>query len=65
MSSDDVHTSRCPTCRKVLPHRDMGQIPYFPFCSERCRMVDLGRWLAGEYGISAEKTSGEEEKKNS
>lgn len=26
--------------------------PSFPFCSERCRMADLGRWFSGEYGLS-------------
>jgi endogenous inhibitor of DNA gyrase (YacG/DUF329 family) len=26
----------------------------FPFCSERCRLVDLGRWLGEEYRIAGE-----------
>jgi hypothetical protein len=25
-----------------------------PFCSERCRMADLGRWLRGDYRLPAE-----------
>jgi endogenous inhibitor of DNA gyrase (YacG/DUF329 family) len=25
--------------------------PFRPFCSARCRQVDLGRWLAGDYAI--------------
>ena len=27
--------------------------PCFPFCSERCRAIDLGKWLGGEYRIPA------------
>ena len=35
----------CPVCRKPLDPR------FRPFCSARCRQVDLGRWLAGDYAI--------------
>jgi len=41
--------ARCPTCRKAASPR--GENPFFPFCSERCKLVDLGKWLAGEYRI--------------
>ena len=40
---------RCPTCRKLVL-RDEAQ---FPFCSERCRLIDLGKWLSGGYVISS------------
>ena len=41
---------RCPTCKyEVLP-RDVNLA--FPFCSVRCREVDLGRWLGEEYRIA-------------
>jgi endogenous inhibitor of DNA gyrase (YacG/DUF329 family) len=41
--------SRCPSCRRaVLPR---AKNPCFPFCSDRCRLVDLGKWLGGEYRI--------------
>ena len=45
-------TFECPTCRQVftVAHRD--EAPYRPFCSERCKMVDLGRWLDGTYSVS-------------
>lgn len=39
---------RCPTCRKIVLARD----PEFPFCSERCRLIDLGKWASGGYVIS-------------
>lgn len=41
----------CPTCRREVLTRAAN--PCFPFCSERCRAVDLGRWLGGEYRIAA------------
>jgi endogenous inhibitor of DNA gyrase (YacG/DUF329 family) len=41
---------RCPTCRtEVKPREDN---PSFPFCSPRCRAVDLGRWFTGEYRVA-------------
>jgi endogenous inhibitor of DNA gyrase (YacG/DUF329 family) len=27
--------------------------PYFPFCSKRCKTIDLGRWLKGTYALEA------------
>jgi endogenous inhibitor of DNA gyrase (YacG/DUF329 family) len=44
-----VRSLRCPTCRKVVLATD----PEFPFCSERCRGVDLGKWASGGYVISS------------
>lgn len=41
---------QCPTCEKPLS-LDAKKLPTFPFCSERCRTIDLGRWLNGEYRI--------------
>ena len=38
----------CPTCQREAPGRDSKT---FPFCCERCRLVDLGRWLREEYRI--------------
>ena len=39
---------RCPTCRHVL---EKERPAAFPFCSERCRLIDLGRWLDEDYRI--------------
>lgn len=41
-------TPRCPTCRAVV--RWEGN-PDRPFCSERCRLSDLGAWVAEQYRI--------------
>jgi endogenous inhibitor of DNA gyrase (YacG/DUF329 family) len=32
----------------------------FPFCSRRCRLIDLGRWLEGEYRIPGQSAAGQE-----
>ncbi|MEM7807857.1 MAG: DNA gyrase inhibitor YacG [Planctomycetota bacterium] len=39
-------------CRQpaAAPSVDGGRSPY-PFCSDRCRLADLNRWLEGEYQI--------------
>jgi len=39
----------CPTCRKVV----LIDNPDFPFCSDRCRILDLGKWASGGYVISS------------
>lgn len=38
---------KCPICKKEVV---LGA-PEFPFCSERCRLVDLGNWAMGKYVI--------------
>ena len=40
---------RCPICGKGYEVRSIDELPTFPFCSERCRLVDLGRWIDGAY----------------
>lgn len=39
---------KCPICKKEVA-LDANE---FPFCSERCRMIDLGNWASEEYRIS-------------
>lgn len=41
----------CPTCHKTLPVELTSASPLFPFCSERCRQVDLFRWFDGRFQI--------------
>lgn len=40
---------RCPTCRTLVTEKDED----FPFCSDRCRKIDLGKWASGAYRISS------------
>lgn len=42
----------CVICRKKVGYAALDQIPWRPFCSERCKLVDLGKWLSGEYCIA-------------
>ena len=39
---------KCPTCRK---NNEWDNNPYRPFCSERCKLVDLGAWATEKYKI--------------
>lgn len=48
MPRKKVRSLRCPTCRKIV----LRDEPEFPFCSERCRVIDLGKWASGAYVIS-------------
>jgi len=50
---------RCPICRKEVTRKGN---PYRPFCSERCKLIDLDHWLSGRYRIS---TRMESQDKNS
>lgn len=46
---------RCPTCRTIIAASD----EHFPFCSDRCRLIDLGKWASGGYVISSQVTDPE------
>jgi uncharacterized protein len=48
MASKKISSLRCPSCRTLVLKSD----PHFPFCSERCRLIDLGKWASGGYVIS-------------
>jgi endogenous inhibitor of DNA gyrase (YacG/DUF329 family) len=39
---------RCPTCNKQVEWQDN---PFRPFCSERCKLIDLGKWVSEEYCV--------------
>jgi endogenous inhibitor of DNA gyrase (YacG/DUF329 family) len=42
----------CPTCTRSFDGGAAGQRPPgYPFCSERCRLIDLGRWLDEDFKI--------------
>jgi len=49
----------CPHCGKPVPW-DAGH-PYRPFCSERCRLIDLGAWASESYRVPAAETKDEPE----
>jgi len=40
-------TLRCPICNRKVPFDD----PNIPFCSDRCRLIDLGNWASETYRV--------------
>lgn len=45
---------RCPICSKPVEEPKDGDAALhssFPFCGERCKLIDLGRWLDGKYQV--------------
>ena len=48
----------CRKCRKAEVSRDM---PYWPFCSERCKVGDLGAWASERYRVPGEAVPSEAE----
>lgn len=64
--TDDRTTSPCPICRRPVrvppPSAETKERGAYPFCTERCRLVDLGRWLSGAYQIPVKETDDDEER---
>jgi len=44
-----MKTFHCPVCKKKVAKKNNA---CFPFCSERCRWLDLGAWLDGKYVVA-------------
>lgn len=44
-----ARTVSCPICKRPVALDD----PYMPFCSDRCRLIDLGNWASEKYVISS------------
>jgi endogenous inhibitor of DNA gyrase (YacG/DUF329 family) len=57
-----VTSVKCPNCRKETPWEGN---PDRPFCSERCKLIDLGAWAKEEYRIAGEKKPTEEGEESS
>jgi len=49
MARKKVLSLRCPTCKTIV----LRDAEHFPFCSDRCRLIDLGKWASGAYRISS------------
>jgi len=50
--TEPVTIIACPTCRRSVPWRE--ESPYRPFCSERCRLIDLGAWADESHRIAGD-----------
>ncbi len=49
---------KCPTCHKMVPWNQESK--FRPFCSERCRLIDLGEWADEAHRIAGEEAFDEE-----
>mgnify|MGYP001770763725 CR=1 FL=1 len=52
--SSEMPKVTCPICGKQT---DWEGNEYRPFCTERCKLLDLGAWVSGEYGLPVEPAS--------
>ncbi|RMF16028.1 MAG: DNA gyrase inhibitor YacG [Gammaproteobacteria bacterium] len=55
ISNSATPTVRCPTCRKPVQWKESSV--WRPFCSERCKLIDLGEWASENYRIPEVPTS--------
>jgi len=51
----------CPICKKTTTWEEN---PWKPFCSEKCKLIDLGKWVSEEYRIEGEKAEEEQRAEN-
>lgn len=51
---------RCPICKREIPS-EAHEAQWRPFCSPRCRSVDLGSWLSETYRVAAASNDEEED----
>ena len=54
MTPTQSHTLPCPICKTPVASQAPDKPATFPFCSDRCKLIDLGRWLGGKYQIPVE-----------
>jgi len=50
--TEKILTVDCPTCKKKVPWN--SESPHRPFCSDRCRLIDLGEWASENHKIAGE-----------
>lgn len=49
MATDQKRLAACPQCNRLAEYSAANK--YRPFCSERCRLIDLGQWASENYRI--------------
>lgn len=59
MSTPKPRTVACPTCGKAVEWQPENR--YRPFCSERCKLIDLGAWANESYRVPAEEETPNED----
>jgi len=53
-TSRTIRQAPCPTCSKTV--RWTAEARYRPFCSDRCRLIDLGEWASESFRIPAQES---------
>jgi uncharacterized protein len=56
-----MNSVQCPICDVRMP-ADWSEYPDYPFCSKRCRTIDLGRWLGEDYKLGGPKHEPDEDR---
>jgi|GEM_PF-500596 len=56
----EVRRKVCPTCKKPI-QSEMVNSKFRPFCSEQCKLIDLGHWLDGTFSIPSQDQLSEED----
>ena len=54
-------TVQCPTCDRVVQWN--ASSPWRPFCSERCKLIDLGAWASEQHAIPGNEVEAEDKPK--
>jgi uncharacterized protein len=62
MADSQSKTVQCPTCARAVEWNDKS--PWRPFCSERCKLMDLGAWASERHAIPGEPVETEEKPKS-
>jgi endogenous inhibitor of DNA gyrase (YacG/DUF329 family) len=63
MAESQSKTVPCPTCGRPVEWTDKS--PWRPFCSERCKLIDLGAWASEQRSIAGDTAESEEKPKES
>ncbi len=50
----------CPSCKRIFEYESLEAWKPYPFCSDACRLADLGAWLDGEYVIMEDVSDNQE-----
>jgi endogenous inhibitor of DNA gyrase (YacG/DUF329 family) len=59
VTAEPARIVTCPTCRQR--QRWSASNPYRPFCSERCKLIDLGEWASERHRIAGDPVPSHEE----
>ena len=58
---DERVVVECPCCGGKVKDSGPGALPFFPFCSRRCKLIDLGKWFDGQHRIETPLDSARQE----